>query len=297
MESRFKSLSIFEFQKLFPNEASCLDHLSTLKWKEGFKCRYCGHGNYCAGERPYDRQCTSCNYTESPTAHTVFHKVKFPLLKAFWIVYYLASTKKGMASTELSRKLELRRKTCWMFKRKVMQAMKSSGHYPMEGTVEVDEAIVGGQEENVRGRANKKKRLVVFAIERKGKGVSRMYARVIPSAHSKNLGTFMKETIDSTANIRTDGWIGYGPLKAKFKNLKQEKAEPKAKNFKEMHRIIMGFKGWLRGVHHQARHLQAYLDEYCFRFNRSSMKEGVFENLLQRMMRTEPCTYRTLINP
>ncbi len=66
-------------------------------------------------------------------------------------------------------------------------------------------------------------------------------------------------------------------------------------DFKEMHRIIMGFKGWLRGVHHHARHLQAYLDEYCFRFNRSFMKEGVFENLLQRMMRTEPCPYKALV--
>ncbi len=296
MESRFKSLSIFEFQALFPDDASCLTHLSKQKWADGFKCRYCGHGNYCGGPRPHDRQCTSCNYTESPTAHTLFHKVKFPLVKAFWIVYYLSSTKTGMATTELSRKLELRQKTCWLFKRKVMRAMRSSGRHPMEGTVEVDEAVVGGQEENVRGRANKKKRLVVFAIERKGKGVSRMYGKVIPSAHAKTLGGFMKQTIDPKANVRTDGWTGYTPLKKRFKNLQQEKAQPKGKNFKEMHRVIMGFKGWLRGVHHHASHLQAYVDEYCFRFNRSLMKEGVFENLLQRMMRTEPCPYRTLIN-
>ena len=297
MESRFKSLSIFEFQAQFPDEESCLAHMSKLKWGNGFKCRYCNHGNCCAGERPFDRQCTSCNYTESPTAHTVFHKVKFPLVKAFWIVYYLSSTKKGMSSTELSRKLELRQKTCWLFKRKVMQAMKSSGLHPMVGTVEVDEAVVGGQEEKVRGRANKKKRLVVFAIERKGKGVSRMYGKVIPSAHAKNLGGFMKRTIDAQANVRTDGWTGYTPLKKEFKNLRQEKSQPKGSNFKEMHRIIMGFKGWLRGVHHHAAHLQAYIDEYCFRFNRSFMKEGVFENLLNRMMQAGPCPYRTLTNP
>jgi len=166
----------------------------------------------------------------------------------------------------------------------------------MVGTVEVDEAVVGGQEEKVRGRANKKKRLVVFAIERKGKGVSRMYGKVIPSAHAKNLGGFMKRTIDVHANVRTDGWTGYTPLKKEFKNLRQEKSQPKGSNFKEMHRIIMGFKGWLRGVHHHAAHLQAYIDEYCFRFNRSFMKEGVFENLLNRMMQAGPCPYRTLTN-
>ena len=135
MEARFKSLSIFEFQQLFPDDAACLVHLADMKWKDGFNCRYCKHPNYCGAERPHDRQCTSCNYVESPTAHTVFHKVKFPLLKAFWIVYYLSSTKKGMSSTELSRKLELRQKTCWLFKRKVMQAMKTSGRYPLKGTV------------------------------------------------------------------------------------------------------------------------------------------------------------------
>lgn len=296
MESRFKSLSIFEFQAQFPDERSCLAHLSELKWAGGFKCRYCDHGNFCAGERPFDRQCTSCNYTESPTAHTVFHKVRFPLLKAFWIVYYLSSTKKGMASTELSRKLELRQKTCWLFKRKVMRAMKSSGNHPMQGTVEVDEAVIGGQEEHVRGRANRKKRLVVFAIERKGKGVSRMYGKVITSAHAKNLGAFMKQTIDTKAKVRTDGWTGYAPTKKTFRSLRQEKAQPKGRNFKEMHRIIMNFKGWLRGVHHHARHLQAYVDEYSFRFNRSFMKEGVFQNLIDRMMRTKPCPYKSLIN-
>lgn len=296
MESRYKSLSIFEFQQLFPDEAACLSHLTQMKWKEGFKCRYCTHPNYCAGPRLHDRQCTSCRYVESPTAHTLFHKMKFPLLKAFWIVYYLSSSKKGMASTEMSRKLELRQKTCWLFKQKVMKAMRTSGNHPLVGTVEVDEAVVGGQEENVRGRGNKKKRLVVFAIERKGKGISRMYGKVIPSGHARHLRGFMEKTIDKDATVRTDGWTGYTPLKTQFKNLTQEKAQPKGKNFKEMHRVIMGFKSWLRGVHHQARHLQAYIDEYSFRFNRSFMKEGVFQNLLDKMMLTGPCPYKSIIN-
>ena len=71
---------------------------------------------------------------ESPTAGTLFHKVKFDLLKAFWIVYFLATNKKGFSSTELARKLELGQKTCWRFKRKVMKAMKSSGNHPITGT-------------------------------------------------------------------------------------------------------------------------------------------------------------------
>jgi len=188
-------------------------------------------------------------------------------------------------------------KTCWLFKRKVMEAMKSSGRYPVTGMVEVDEFVVGGQEAGIRGRKNKKKRLVVLAIERKGKGASRMYAKTIPAASAKHLRPFMKAHIQDDASIRTDGWSGYGPLRKDFAKLVQEKSGSKGQNFPMLHRVIMGFKGWLRGIHHHAGHLQAYLDEYCFRFNRSFMKEGAFENLLDRMMSTPPKTYDQLREP
>ena len=83
--------------------------------------------------------------------------MKFSILKAFYIIYYVSTNKKGISSTELSRKLELRQKTCWLFKQKVMRAMKSSGKDLLEGKVEVDESMVGGQEEGVVGRKNKNK--------------------------------------------------------------------------------------------------------------------------------------------
>src|SRR5690606_10321976 len=101
--------------------------------------------------------------------------------------------KKGITSTELSRKLSLRQKTCWAFKRKVMKAMKSSGDYPITGVAEVDETVFGGQEEGVRGRQNLNKKLVVVGIEKKKKGVSRLYARVIQNADAESLGKFMKD--------------------------------------------------------------------------------------------------------
>jgi hypothetical protein len=297
MEAKYQSLSIFEFQQKFPNEDACKQFLVEKKWSAGFTCGKCGHGKYCGGSRQHDRQCSSCNYIESPTAGTVFHKVKFSLVKAFYIVYYLSTSKKGISSTELSRKLGLGQKTCWLFKRKVMEAMQSSGLYPMTGDVEVDEFVVGGQETGIRGRKNKKKRLVVLAVERKGKGASRMYAKLIPAASAKHLKAFMLAHIQSDASIRTDGWSGYKPLHKEFGKLVQEKSGSKGQNFALLHRVIMGFKGWLRGIHHHATHLQAYLDEYCFRFNRSFMKEGAFENLLDRMMSTPPKTYMQLREP
>lgn len=295
MESKFKSLSIFEFQQMFSTEESCLEYLSDLKWVDGFICPRCGHGNYCNGVKKHDRQCTSCRYNESPTANTLFHKMKFSLVKAFWIVYYVSTNKKGIASTELSRKLDLRQKTCWLFKQKVMQAMKSSGNHPMVGDVEVDETVVGQQEEGVRGRKNKKKKLVVFAVEKKGKGVSRLYGKAITSSSAAELGSFMQATIDSQAFVRTDGWTGYMPLTEYFPNLIQEKSGKKGANFAQMHRVIMGFKSWLRGIHHHGEHLQYYIDEYCYRFNRSFMKENIFANLIQRMVAHQPRTYKMII--
>lgn len=295
MEDRFRSLSIFEFQSRFPDDDSCFEYLSELKWGDGFSCPECGHRNYCKGKRKYDRQCTSCHRICSPTSGTLFHKVKFPLLKAFYIVYYVSTSKKGISSTELSRKLSLRQKTCWLFKGKVVKAMQSSGKHKIDGNVEVDETVVGGQEEGVVGRKNKKKRLVVFAIEKKGRGVGRVYGKVIPRSSAKELGGFMSSAIEPTAHIKTDGWTGYGPLLKDFENLVQLPSGKKGCNFPDLHRVVMGFKGWLRGMHHKVEYLQSYIDEYCYRFNRSQMKEGIFENLLVRMVNAQPITYKQII--
>lgn len=297
MEQRFKSLSLFEFQEQFPDTDSCHRYLAKMKWQEGYSCRKCSHNRYCKGVlHAYSRQCTRCNYVESATANTLFHQVKFDLLKAFYIVYFVSTNKKGITSTELSRKLSLRQKTCWAFKRKVMKAMKSSQDHPIEGQTEVDETVIGGQENGVKGRQNKTKKLVVIAIEKKKKGVSRLYARVIEKADGKSLGDFMKSHIKPSAKVTTDKWQGYKPLKKDFKNLKQIYSGDKGGNFSDLHRVIMNLKGWLRGIHHHVNDLQDYLNEYCYRFNRSFMKEEIFENLMVRMIKAEPCLIKNLNN-
>lgn len=295
MENRFKSLSIFEFQERFPDDDACYKYLMELKWRDGFVCPHCGHTKYCKSKRKYDRQCTRCRGAISPTSQTLFHKMKFPILKAFYIVYYVSTNKKGISSTELSRKLDLRQKTCWSFKQKVMHAMASSGNNKIGGKTEVDETVVGGQEEGVKGRKNNKKKLVVFAIEKKGKGVSRIYGKVIKQSSSKELGGFMRSNILNTAEIKTDKWRGYSPLSKEFINLRQIESGKKGNNFPDLHRTIMNFKGWLRGMHHQVENLQAYIDEYCYRFNRSVMSGAIFDNLLKRMVEASPVTHKQLM--
>ena len=294
MEAKFKSLSIFEFQERFPDDKSCYEYLDKLKWGQGFKCKKCGYTKSCKGTRPFERQCNSCHTTVSVTSGTMFQGLKFSILKAFYIVYYVSTSKKGVSSTELSRKLELRQKTAWFFKQKVMKSMESSGNFPLDGTVEVDETVVGQQEEGVVGRKNSKKKLVVFAVEKKSKGVSRVYGKVIQKASSEELGSFMKKTIAPQAHIKTDEWAGYKPLLKDFENMKQVKSGKKGNNFPELHRVIMGFKGWLRGMHHKVDNLQAYIDEYTYRFNRNKMKEGIFDNLLLRIIIANPYPYKLM---
>jgi len=295
MEKRYKSLSLFEFQQMFPDDQSCMDHLAKLKWPGGFVCEKCKHRKYCKGKLEQTRQCTSCGYQATPTSGTMFHKVKFPLLKAFYIVYFMSTNKKGISSTELSRKLNLRQKTCWLFRKKVAQAMKSSKQYPLKGTVEVDEMVVGQQEEDVVGRANKKKKLVIVGIEKQGKGVSRMYAKVISNANEESFKPFFADYIDKEAKIRTDGWSTYQTFLDQYPNLMQEKSGKKGENFNDMHRVIMMFKAWLRGIHHSVMHLQDYLDEYAYRFNRSFMKENIFDNLIARAVKLSPVPRKAML--
>lgn len=295
MEKMFQSLTIFDFQKRFPDNDSCWEYLSELRWKDGFVCPECGNTKYCRGDRAHDRQCTKCNHKVSPTSGTLFHGIKLPMLKAFYMLYYLSTNKQGISSTELSRKLGLRQKTCWLFKQKAMRAMKSSGKFKLGGKVEVDETVVGGQEEGVVGRKNKKKRIVVFAIERKGKGVARVYGKVVANAGAVQLGRFMRDTVEANAQIKTDVWTGYKPLAKDFSNLTQVPSGKKGENFPDLHRVIMGFKGWLRGMHHHAELLQPYVDEFTYRFNRHTMKEDVFDNLMHRMLMGKPCTYEMII--
>ena len=251
-------------------------------------CERCQNQKYCKGTLRQTRQCTKCGYQATPTSGTLFHKVKFPLLKAFYIVYFMSTNKKGISSTELSRKLDLRQKTCWSFRTKVSKAMKRSEKYPMDGQVEVDEFVVGQQEEGVVGRKNDKKKTVIIAIQKEAKGVKRMYARVIGNCSNAKFKPFFGEHISKNAQIKTDGWSGYTPFKKEYPNFVQEPSGKKGGNFGEMHRCIMMLKAWLRGMHHSVQHLQNYLDEYCYRFNRSTMNGAIFDNLLLRTVQHQP---------
>lgn len=283
----FKGLNILEFTEKFSTDDKCREYLSQQKYENGHHCGNCGHGEYYSGKIVGTRVCSKCKYSESVTARTLFHKLKFPLRKAFHIVYTMSCTKKGISSYELSRQLSLRQKTCWYFQRKVREAMRSSGKNPLNGLVEVDEFFVGGPETGKTGRGSEKKQQVVMAIQIDAFGIHRCYAKVIQNAISDELGGFLLEKVTTEAVIKTDKWKGYIPCKKNFPNIEQEGSN-KGRGFPLMHRQIMMFKAWLRGIHHHCTDLQRYLDEFCYRFNRLKYPDNMFQNLIKTMVRNVP---------
>ena len=291
MEKRgtFAGLNSIKFNQYFRTNDDCTKYIAEIKWEQGYHCKRCGNEKFINGIKPYHRRCLSCKYDESPTAGTMFDKVKFSLLLAFHIVFKVVTKKKGMSTLEFSREFELRQKTCWSFKWKIQQAMASSLTHPLQGTVHVDEFFVGGPEEQKRGRAKGNKKLVILALEIVDDGVGRAYAEVIEHASSKELGAFLNKYVSKDAKIIADEWTGYAPLKNEFSKLEQVKSDT-GKNFKDIHLHIMNIKGWLRGIHHHCSkdHIQGYLNEYHYRYNRRNHMGSMFDLLMKKMILNSP---------
>lgn len=110
-----------EFNKIFPDELSCYRFISELKWGNGYTCKKCGHEKFSRGKRPFSRKCTRCKHTESPTTDTLFHALKFPIQKALYLTYITSGDRKKYTLDELSELLDLRRNTCWSFRKKVQE--------------------------------------------------------------------------------------------------------------------------------------------------------------------------------
>jgi hypothetical protein len=282
---KYIGVNSITFNKRFKDDNDCYEYLSLVKWEAGFVCRKCNNDKYYKGEKPFSRRCLKCKFEESPKVNTKFENLKFSYFLAFHNLFIIGTKKKGMSSLELSSEFELRQKTCWAFKQKIQEIMKSSLKFPLTGVVHVDEFVIGGPEEGKKGRSKGLKKLIILAIEILDNGVGRAYAEVINNSSAKELGGFLEKYVSKDADITTDKWKGYTPLKKEFLKLKQISSED-GKNFKELHIHIMNIKGWLRGIHHHCskEHMQNYLDEYHFRYNRRSNMSTIFDVLIRKMV-------------
>jgi hypothetical protein len=117
------SLSPEQLDEMFRSDEKCLEFLAQIKWADGFECKKCGNTNSCAGKEPFSRRCTKCKSKETATNGTIFHRVKFPISKAFYIAYNICKGKENISSYEFGRRLSLRQMTCWTFKTKIEHAL------------------------------------------------------------------------------------------------------------------------------------------------------------------------------
>jgi transposase-like protein len=293
---KFRGQNILEFTDHFPNDRSCLQYLSDYKWAEGYNCPKCSHTKFTVRKKNLARDCNRCHHIESPTAGTMFHRVRFGIRKAFMITFEMSATTKGLSASQLSKRYSISRTTAWTFMHKVRTAMQSSENYPMKGNVQVDEFVFGGKESLKQGRSkDTKKKKLIGALELSDTGkVKRVYFKMIEDYSSKSLSKIFDSHISTEALVFTDKWTGYGPITKRF-NIEQKYSD-KGVNMKQMHTIIHQVKSWLRSIYswvHEG-HIEKYLDEYSFRINRSIHKQTIFDILIQRMIKAQPITYQAI---
>ncbi len=293
---KYKGHNLIEFSVGFNTDEKCMEYLSEIKWEDGYVCRKCKHT--CSQTRKnYSRTCNLCDDTESVTANTIFHKLKFGLHKAFFICFEMATTSKGFSALQIAQRFGIRENTARMFMQKIRVAMKSIEKYPMTGIVHVDEFVVGGYEESKSGRSyDSKKKKAICAVELTDDGkVKRFYVFKIDDYSSKSLKKMFAKHIDKQAKVTTDKWKGYNPI-AKEYNITQILSN-KGANFKALHIMIHQVKSWIRTTYSwvDEKNIDRYFDEFCFRINRSQSKETIFHNLIVRMVKADKIYHKEIV--
>lgn len=283
----FSGISLLNFTRRFKTEEDCKSYLFHLKFSKGFHCSKCSNTTAYKGSKPYTMVCKSCRHTESSTSNTLFHKVKFGLVKAFHIIYDMTTSTNGISANHASKKYEIKYDNIWLFMKKVRVAMTSSTNHPLTGKVYVDEYVIGGYEKGAVGRkADSSKIKVVMAVETTDKNrIKRAYNIKISDYSSDELKVIFDRHISKESSVMTDKWKGYIPLSNEW-NIIQDK---KYKKNSPVNRMIQQLKSWLRGTHHWVSdfHCVTYLNEFSFRLNRSQWKDSIFHKCVERMVDSE----------
>ena len=222
-------------------------------------------------------------------------------------MWWVTTQKNGASALGLQRVLGLNKyETAWTMLHKLRRAMVRPGRDLLTGRVEVDESYIGGEEEGLRGRLNLKKALVVVAAQEDGPGIGRIRMRQITDASAESLVAFVQDSVQRGSSVHTDGWVGYLPVERngyqhEVTLLKGNKKTP-SELMPRVHRVISLLKRWLLGTHQGAvsqKHLDYYLDEFTFRFNRrrSKSRGKLFFRLAQQAVSVDPFPYDRIVHP
>ena len=295
---------LLELERRFSTEAACRAYLFQLRLPDGFCCPRCG-GRKAWPASDLLWECAACHRQVSVTAGTVFQDSRLPLTLWFRAVWWVTSQKNGVSAMGLQRVLGLKSyKTAWALLHKLRRAMVRPGRDRLQGRVEVDEAFVGGEEEGVHGRQTETKAMIAVAAEEDGPGIGRIRMRRILDASADSLIPFIENSIEPGSTVHTDGWLGYLPLEGKEYRHEITYLKGNSKTASELmprvHRVVALLKRWLLGTHQggvSIEHLDAYLDEFTFRFNRrnSRSRGKLFYRLLEQAVAVEPAPYKSLV--
>lgn len=298
--------NLLEFERMFATEKACRDYLARLRWPEGFRCPACGHGKAWVTGRGL-HHCEKCGHQTSVTAGTIFQDTYKPLRVWFRTMWHMTSDKSGVSAVSLQRSLGLGSyKTAWTWLHKLRRAMVRPGRNRLSGDIEVDETVIGGDEEDVRGRQTVSKALVVIAAQVDGRRIGRVRMRRIPDPSSASLLSFIRDVIEPGSTVITDGWTGYAGLyeagyhhQAKVQRGRGKDAPNRL--LPRVHRVVALLKRWILGTHQGSMHgdyLDYYLDEFTFRFNRrtSRSRGKLFYRLVQQSVQVDSVTYDDIVN-
>jgi len=297
--------SLIEFQRSFPDDETCAAWLFEVRWPGGFRCPRCAHDKAWSLEtKRHTYEYTRCHRQTSVTAGTILHRSKLPLLVWFWAAFLMATHSNGISALQLQKQLGIRSyKTAWLLAAKLRRAMVNPERYPLQGLVEIDETTMACRTINEpvdggQGRSHRGKLLIVGAVEVNSMGhAGRIRLTQIDDFSGQSLKDFVAENVTKDSVAKTDGWSGYQGLDGVTHDA--HTVGPVAAHIilPSVHRLFSNLKSWALGVYHGLRrkHLQSYLDEFTFRFNRRRYRTSAFKAIFNIATKTNPVTYNMLI--
>ena len=293
-----KDVSLFEFQQRFSSEEACQEHLFNMRWAEGFECPRCGCKEYyhISSRRHY--QCRDCNYQASLTAGTIFHKTRTALRKWFWAIFLVANDKRGFSALSLQNSIDVSYPTAWLMLHKIRTAMSDRDQlYKLAGLVQLDDAFFGGPN-GFQGRGTSKKPVyVAVSTDSEGKPLY-VKMKAVDRVNKATALEFANQAISKGCAVTTDGLTAYPQLKSQgYTHERVLSSSPEAEEkLHWVHALISNAKAFMVGTFHglDKSHLQAYLDEFCYRFNRRKWRNQLFNRLLHACVVGPTVTYAEL---
>ena len=287
-----------EFVEMFPDNEACSVYLELLRWPSGFTCPACGTTTDPWRQTRGRLVCPACRYQASATSGTILDKTRTPLTTWFEAAWYVTTAKNGLSAKTLERTLGTGYRTAWAMLQRYRVAMVRSERERLSGTVEIDESLVGGVEHGGKRGRGTSKPVVVIAVEvKEPKGFGRVRMRHIPDASGASLMPFVRAVVAQGTVVHTDGWGGYNDLPkhgySHQKTVLSSSGDPAHVSMPGVHRVASLLKRWVLGTHQgsvSSAHLQSYLEEFTFRFNRrTSRSRGlVFRRLIEQAVATGP---------